>query len=78
MAHTHLPIWLVCLGKLSQQKYIRLNLGSILISLAQPLLMLYSILLSVAQFYSALNPSSLRLPKTLHFSLRGSRYLPRL
>ena len=42
--HTHLATRLVCLGELSQPKYIQLNLGSILLSLAKPLLILSSVM----------------------------------
>lgn len=42
------PIRLVGLGVMNQQKYARLNFGSIRLSLALPLLTLYLVLLSVA------------------------------
>jgi len=63
---THVPTWLIYLGMLCQQKYARLNSGSINLSFAQPLLILFSVVISrdqsssvlihLAQFYSASDP----------------------
>jgi hypothetical protein len=56
------PTRLVDIGVLTRQKYARLNPGSVLLSLTPPLLMLFSVVLSLAQnqTYGLLSPNHRR------------------